>query len=67
MNSLFANTKMPAYDGVEPSEIELQRISKLLEEGRFNELSRDLQRWATHRLMPSLARYGCYPPPKEIE
>ncbi|HEJ4833930.1 hypothetical protein AAAC13_01630 [Pseudomonas aeruginosa] len=54
---------MPQYDGVEPSEIELQRIQKYIDDGRFDELSNEQQKWVTRRLMPSLARYGVYPPP----
>ncbi len=61
----FQNLPMPKFDGEEPSEIEIQRIRKKLEEGRFDDLSKDLQRWVCYRLMPSLTRYGVYPPPLE--
>lgn len=61
----FQGLPMPKYDGEEPSEIEIQRIRKHLEEGRFDELSKELQRWVCHRLMPSLTRFGVYPPPAE--
>lgn len=66
-DSVFANCKMPQYDGVEPTEIELKRIQKALQEGRFDSLSRDHQRWVTRRLLPSLTRYGMYPPPQGME
>ncbi|MGP0171212.1 hypothetical protein ACSVIJ_04940 [Pseudomonas sp. NCHU5208] len=56
---------MPKYDGAEPSEIEIQRIRQYLADGRFDDLGKDLQRWVCHRLMPSLTRYGVYPPPSE--
>lgn len=65
--SFLKGTPMPAYDGPEPSEIELRRIEKLLSNGRFDELSKEHQRWATHRLMPSLTRFGVYPPPAEAK
>jgi len=61
----FQGLPMPKYDGEEPSEIEIQRIRKNLEEGRFDDLSKELQRWVCHRLMPSLTRFGVYPPPAE--
>lgn len=63
-DSLFACVKMPYYDGAEPTEIDLKRIENFLQEGRFCELSREHQRWVTHRLLPSLTRFGVYPPPK---
>lgn len=64
MNGIpVAGTPMPVYDGSEPSEIELKRIEKALEQDRFDDLSKEQQRWVTRRLMPSLARYGVYPPP----
>ncbi|HBO4949124.1 TPA: hypothetical protein RJN82_004652 [Pseudomonas aeruginosa] len=56
---------MPKYDGAEPTEIELRRIQKMVEEGQFDELSKEHQRWVTHRLLPSLARFGVYPPPSQ--
>ena len=61
----FQGLPMPKYDGEEPSEIEIQRIRHHLAEGRFDDLSKDLQRWVCHRLMPSLTRFGVYPPPAE--
>lgn len=63
-DSLFACLKMPHYDGDEPTEIDLKRIEKFLQEGRFDELSRQHQRWVTRRFLPSLTRFGVYPPPK---
>lgn len=61
----FSDLPMPKYDGAEPSEFEIQRIKKYMEEGRFNELSKPHQDWICCRLMPSLTRYGVYPPPHE--
>lgn len=45
------------HDGIEPSEVDIQRVRKFMEEGRFGELSEDLQNWVCGRLMPSLVRY----------
>jgi hypothetical protein len=56
---------MPKYDGPEPTEIDIARIRKLIDEGRFDALPKEQQRWVTRRLMPSLARFGCYPPPDQ--
>ncbi|SMF96834.1 hypothetical protein SAMN02949497_4247 [Methylomagnum ishizawai] len=62
------NAPMPPYKGREPSEIELKRIEKAMEQGRFDELPEDLLDWVCLRLMPSLFRYGCYPPPtKDVD
>lgn len=58
------SSPLPQYQGYEPCEIEVQRIRKLLSQDRFVELSRANQRWVCHRLLPSLTRYGCYPPPQ---
>lgn len=63
-NNPFINAKMQAYEGEEPSEIDIQRIKRYIEKGRFDDLDRTHQRWVTHRLMPSLMRFGCYPPAK---
>ena len=41
------------------------RIQKYIEEGRFDALSRDEQCWGWRRLLPSLMRFGRYPPPDE--
>lgn len=56
---------MPPYSGHEPDELALARIRKYVEEGRFDALARDEQRWVCRRLLPSLARFGRYPPPRE--
>lgn len=61
--SVIADSPMPHYDGAEPCELDIQRIGKCMEDGRFDDLSREHQRWVTHRLMPSLTRFGVYPPP----
>lgn len=63
--STIASSPMPHYDGAEPCELDIQRISKCMQEGRFDDLSREHQRWVTHRLMPSLTRFGVYPPPND--
>ena len=65
MPNMLECLPMPHYEGVEPSEIEIERIRKFIEEGRFDELNDDLQDWVVGRLMPSLVRYGVYPPPAE--
>jgi len=57
------NTPLPAYDGYEPDELAIVRFRKYLEEGRFDDLPQDAQHWVCGRLMPSLVRFGCYPPP----
>ncbi|MEI2804379.1 MAG: hypothetical protein V9G18_00035 [Albidovulum sp.] len=56
---------MPGYSGPEPDELALMRIQKRVAEGRFDALSRDEQRWVCRRLLPSLVRFGRYPPPDE--
>lgn len=63
--SAIAGSPMPKFDGAEPCELDIQRISKCLQDGRFDDLSREHQRWVTHRLMPSLTRFGVYPPPSD--
>lgn len=60
----LANQPMPEWHGKEPSEIDMQRIRKYHEDGRFNELPREHQDWVVYRLIPSCIRYGCYPPPQ---
>lgn len=57
---------MPKYDGPEPSELEIARIIKLMDEDRFEDVPEEHQRWLRKRLIPSLVRYGCYPPPQPI-
>jgi len=61
----FASLPMPSCDVPEPMEIDIQRIKRCMEEGRFEALSADHQRWVCRRLLPSLTRYGVYPPPSE--
>jgi hypothetical protein len=65
--SAIAGSQMPHYNGAEPCELDIQRINKCMQEGRFDDLSRDHQRWVTHRLMPSLTRFGVYPPPSDAK
>lgn len=60
---ILQRAPMPAYDGYEPDELAMMRIQRRIEEGRFADLSDDEQKWVCGRLIPSLARYGCYPPP----
>jgi len=59
----FQGLPMPKYEGTEPSEVEIERIKKYMEEDRFDELSDGHQEWVCNRLLPSLVRYGVYPPP----
>lgn len=54
---------MPAYDGYEPDELAMVRIQRRVEQGRFDDLSKDENKWVFCRLIPALVRYGCYPPP----
>lgn len=63
MPNIFEGLPMPHYEGIEPSELEIERIRKYIEESRFDELSDEHQNWVVGRLMPSLTRYGFYPPP----
>lgn len=58
------NAPMPPYDGYEPDELSLVRIQRYIEDERFDELPKEAQRWVCRRLMPSLMRFGCYPPPE---
>lgn len=59
------NAPMPVYDGPEPDELSIARIQKYIEEGRFNELPTASKKWVCSRLMPSIVRFGCYPPPDD--
>ncbi|MFL1481394.1 hypothetical protein [Pseudomonas grimontii] len=59
----FQALPMPTYDGPEPSEFELYRISHFLGQGRFCELNSVHQTFVCRRFIPSLTRYGVYPPP----
>lgn len=54
---------MPAYSGYEPNELALKRIELRMKQGRFADLPLIEQKWVCCRLIPSLVRYGCYPPP----
>lgn len=58
------NAPMPAYSGYEPNELALKRIEMRMKQGRFVDLPLIEQKWVCGRLIPSLVRYGCYPPPK---
>lgn len=56
---------LPTAAGYEPDALALKRIELRLRQGRFDDLLRVEQEWVCGRLMPSLARYGCYPPPPQ--
>ncbi|ELQ8317568.1 hypothetical protein [Pseudomonas aeruginosa] len=56
---------MPNYQGFEPSPCQVQSIIRELENGAWESLSEQVREWVTGRLMPSMARYGVYPPPSE--
>lgn len=61
---------MPSLNGRvihEPSEIEIQRIMACAREGELRKVSEQHMDWICYRLMPSLVRYGCYPPPHEVQ
>lgn len=64
-NNPFEGLPMPPCDVPEPTEMDIQRIKRYMEEDRFDELSADHQRWVCRRLLPSLTRFGVYPPPGE--
>ena len=64
--ALLRQAPMPEYDGPEPSEIDITRIRKYIDERRFKDLpDKDID-WVCCRLMPSLMRYGTYPPPEGV-
>lgn len=63
LREALGNAPMPDYDGPEPSEIDVARIRRYVDEDRFDDLPKWQQRWVCRRLMPSLARFGTYPPP----
>ncbi len=59
---------MPSLKGrviVEPSEIEIQRMIQLAKTGDLSLLAEKHMDWVCYRLLPSLFRYGAYPPPHE--
>ncbi len=60
---ILQRAPMPVYEGYEPDELAMMRIKRRVEEGRFADLSDAEQQWVCGRLIPSLTRYGCYPPP----
>lgn len=47
----------------EPTDLALKRIRIRLRQGRFDDLLRIEQKWVRERYQPSIACYGCYPPP----
>lgn len=57
------NPVLAEYSGYEPNELSLKRIELRLKQGLFADLPLIEQRWVYGRLLPSLVRYGCYPPP----
>lgn len=63
--TLFAGAPPSPYDRPIPSEHEIAQIKRALEEDRMGEINAKHRRWLVHVLIPSLAVYGCYPPPGE--
>lgn len=69
MDSIFTLLReqpMPVWNGEEPCQLDIQRIRKYWEDGRFTELPKHHQDWVCYRLLPSLIRFKCYPPPDEL-
>lgn len=62
---LIRKQPLPEYEGREPSELDLHRITKLFRENRLDEVPDEHQRWLCYRLIPCLMKYGVYPPPGE--
>lgn len=60
----ITKTPMPKYDGPEPTGPELELIMAKMDKGLFDDLPAHLQDWVTDRLLPSMSRYGVYPPPE---
>ena len=58
-----SNIILAEYTGYEPNELALKRIEIRMKQGRFTDLPLIEQKWVCGRLIPSLVRYGCYPPP----
>lgn len=59
---------MPSLNGrdiIEPSEFELAQIIAYARRGELYKAPQNLADWICYRLMPSLVRYGSYPPPHE--
>lgn len=64
----LATLPMPSLNGrviKEPSELDAQRIMKFAAQGELHKIPKEHQDWLCYRLMPSLFRYGVYPPPYE--
>lgn len=51
----------------EPSEIEIQRMMSDVKLGGLGRMDLKHEDWFCYRLMPSLMRYGTYPPPFEAK
>lgn len=66
--SKLVGLPMPSLQGrniVEPSEIDMHRMMAYAREGELYKVPKQHVDWICYRLMPSLMRYGCYPPPHE--
>ena len=64
----LAKQPMPSLNGrkiKEPSELELQRAIRCFKDGRLDEVEKSLQDWMCYRLIPSMIKFGTYPPPYE--
>lgn len=61
----MSDLKTTAHDHYEPDDATIAEIIKCIEEERFDELPNESKEWVCHKLMPSLMRFGCYPPPDQ--
>lgn len=65
---LISQLKMPSLNGrviEEPTEIDAARLMRLGERGELYKAPKKHVDWICYRLLPSLMRYGVYPPPYE--
>lgn len=63
-----ATFRMPNLNGrviAEPNEFEIQQLIPLARKGQLHSAARKHTDWFCYRLLPSLACFGCYPPPFE--
>lgn len=63
LSDALRQAPLPPTSGIQPSEHELKQVEHALRTETFDRLSRRLQRWVCHDLMPSLQKFGTYPPP----
>jgi predicted metal-dependent RNase len=67
-NGAVNKLPMPSLNGrviAEPSEIEIQGMIKQVKAGELDFIGHKHMDWLCYRLLPSLFRYGVYPPPYE--